>query len=418
MAHEIKDIELASKGRLRIEWAEESMPVLRSLRERFEEEKPLKDIRIAACLHVTTETASLVRTLVAGGAEVSLCAANPLSIQDDVAAALVKDYGVSCYAVHGEDNETFYKHINSALEIRPHITMDDGAELITMLHHERTEFLPELIGGTEETSTGVARIQSMSGEGVLKYPVVAVNDSDTMHLFDNRYGTGQSTIDGILRSTNRLLAGSFFVIAGYGWCGKGLAARAKGMGANVIIVEVDAIKALEAFMDGFRVMTMEEAAAVGQFFVTITGNINIIRAEHIEKMQDGAVICNAGHYDVEIDLGALEKMAESKRVIRDSVTEYRMQDGRRLNLLAEGRLVNLSAAEGHAASVMDMSFANQAMSVEFLVADGEGLDARIFKVPSYLDETIARLKLEAMGINIDYLTSEQKKYVDSWASEA
>ncbi|TCK06684.1 adenosylhomocysteinase [Phorcysia thermohydrogeniphila] len=415
MDFHVKDLSLAEQGKNRIEWAEIDMPVLRKeIRERFIKEKPLKGIRIAACLHVTTETANLMRTLKEGGAEVYLCASNPLSTQDDVAAALVKYYDIPVFAIKGEDEDTYYSHIRELLKRKPHITMDDGADLISTLHKEYPELTSEVIGGTEETTTGVIRLKAMAKDGALKYPVIAVNEALTKHLFDNRYGTGQSTIDGILRATNRLISGSVFVVAGYGWCGKGVAMRARGMGAEVIVTEVDPIKALEARMDGFRVMPMIEAAKVGDIFCTVTGNINVIREEHFRVMKDGAIISNSGHFNVEIDIPALERMAVKKRKVREFVEEYTLQDGRRIYLLAEGRLVNLSAAEGHPASVMDMSFANQALSAEYIVKEGKNLKPDVYVVPGHIDRRVAELKLKAMGIAIDELTPEQVEYLNSW----
>ena len=415
MEFHVKDLSLADEGKKRIEWAEMDMPVLRKeIRERFIKEQPLKGIRVGACLHVTTETANLMRTLKEGGAEVYLCASNPLSTQDDVAAALVKHYGIPVFAIKGEDEETYYMHIEEVLKRRPHITMDDGADLISTLHKKHPELLPEVIGGTEETTTGVIRLRAMAKSGALAFPVIAVNEALTKHLFDNRYGTGQSTIDGILRATNRLLAGSTFVVAGYGWCGKGVAMRAKGMGADVIVTEVDPIKAIEARMDGFRVMPMIEAAKEGDFFCTVTGNIHVIREEHFKVMKDGAIVCNSGHFNVEIDIPALERLAVKKRRIRPFVDEYTLADGRRIYLLAEGRLVNLAAAEGHPASVMDMSFANQALSAEYLVKEGKNLKPDVYTVPEEIDRKVAELKLKAMGIEIDQLTPEQIEYLNSW----
>ena len=415
MEFHVKDLSLADEGKKRIEWAEMDMPVLRKeIRERFVKEQPLKGIRIGACLHVTTETANLMRTLKEGGAEVYLCASNPLSTQDDVAAALVKHYGIPVFAIKGEDEETYYMHIEEVLKRKPKITMDDGADLISTLHMKHRELIPEVIGGTEETTTGVIRLRAMAKEGALAYPVIAVNEALTKHLFDNRYGTGQSTIDGILRATNRLLAGSTFVVAGYGWCGKGVAMRAKGMGADVIVTEVDPIKAIEARMDGFRVMPMIEAAKIGDFFCTVTGNIHVIREEHFKVMKDGAIVCNSGHFNVEIDIPALERLAVKKERIRPFVDEYTLPDGRRIYLLAEGRLVNLAAAEGHPASVMDMSFANQALSAEYLVKEGKSLKPDVYTVPEEIDRKVAELKLKAMGIEIDELTPEQVEYLNSW----
>ncbi|WP_457623999.1 adenosylhomocysteinase [Persephonella sp.] len=414
MEYHIKDLSLADKGRLRIEWAEKEMPVLRQIKQRFESEKPLKGVTIAACLHVTTETANLMITLKAGGADVYLTASNPLSTQDDVAAALVKHFDIPTFAIHGEDTQTYYQHIKEVLDRKPNITMDDGGDLISTLHKERQELIPNIYGGTEETTTGVIRFKAMEKEGVLKFPVIAVNDAYTKHLFDNRYGTGQSTIDGILRATNRLLAGSTFVVAGYGWCGRGVAMRAQGMGAEVIVTEVDPLKALEARMDGFRVMPMIEAAKVADFIVTVTGNINVVDRHHFEVMKDGCIVANSGHFDVEINLKALSEMAVSQRDIRENVREYRLPDGRNIYILAEGRLVNLAAAEGHPAAVMDMSFANQALSAEYLVNNYQKLQPKVYKVPDELDFEVARLKLNAMGITIDELTQEQKEYLSSW----
>jgi len=413
MDYHVKDLSLAKSGRLRVEWAERSMPVLRMIRERFAVEKPLAGTVLAACLHVTTETASLVHTLAAGGAEVYVCASNPLSTQDDVAACLV-DEGYHVFSIKGEDTETYYKHIDACLDAHPHITMDDGADLVSTIHSRRTDLVKNILGGTEETTTGVIRLKSMAAKGVLLFPVIAVNDSDTKHLFDNRYGTGQSTVDGILRATNRLLAGSWFVVAGYGWCGRGLAMRASGMGAKVVVTEVDPLRALEAAMDGYYVMPIEEAVPLGDFFCTVTGDMNVIRKEHFERMKDGAIVCNSGHFNVEIEIPALEEMAISRRMIRDFLEEFTMADGRRIVLLGEGRLINLAAAEGHPSSVMDMSFANQALASEFLVKQGKGLGRDVHRLPQNVDNEIARLKLAAMGIKIDVLTPEQEKYLASW----
>ena len=413
MDYDIKDINLAEAGKLRIEWAERSMPVLRMIRERFTKEKPLSGIVLAACLHVTTETASLVRTLAAGGANVYLCASNPLSTQDDVAAALVSE-GYNVFSIKGEDTDTYYKHINACLDVKPNITMDDGADLVSCIHSQRQNLVDGILGGTEETTTGVIRLKSMAEKGVLLFPVIAVNDSNTKHFFDNRYGTGQSTVDGILRATNRLLAGSWFVVSGYGWCGRGLASRASGMGARVIVTEVDPLPALEAAMDGYSVMPMAQAAPLGDFFCTVTGDRSVIREEHFELMKDGAIVCNSGHFNVEIDIDSLEKMAVSRRVIRDFVEEFTMSDGRRITLLGEGRLINLAAAEGHPSSVMDMSFANQALASEFLVNNASKLSKKVHKLPDDVDNEIARLKLESMGIAIDVLTPEQIEYLSSW----
>ncbi len=414
MDYHVKDLSLADQGKNRIEWAGMDMPVLRSIRERFSKEKPLKGIRVSACLHVTTETANLVLTLKEGGAQVFLTASNPLSTQDDVAAALVKHYGVPVFAVRGEDRDTYYSHLKAVIEKESHIVIDDGADLISTLHKEYPHLAQKVLGGMEETTTGVIRLKAMAKEGILKFPIIAVNDAYTKHMFDNRYGTGQSTIDGILRATNRLIAGSYFVVAGYGWCGKGVAQRARGMGATVIVTEVDPIKALEARMDGFLVMPMIEAARLGDFFVTVTGNTSVIRREHFEVMKDGAIVSNAGHFNVEVDIEALEKMSVSKREIRKEVEEYRLQDGRRIFVLAQGRLVNLAAAEGHPASVMDMSFANQALSSEFIVKNHEKLERNVYKVPDEIDREVARLKLKALGIEIDELTPEQVRYLSSW----
>ncbi|MCC7203172.1 MAG: adenosylhomocysteinase [Nitrospirae bacterium] len=414
MDFDIKDIGLADKGKLRIEWAEQNMPVLRLIRERFKKEKPLKGMRLTACLHVTTETACLAQTLKEGGADTVLCASNPLSTQDDVAASLVKHSGIPVFAIKGEDNDTYYKHINSALDLNPNITMDDGADVVSLLHSKRKDLLKSVIGGTEETTTGVIRLKSMANEGVLEYPIIAVNDALTKHLFDNRYGTGQSTLDGMLRATNRLVAGTVVVVAGYGWCGKGIAMRAKGLGGDVVVAEIDALKALEAVMDGYRVMPMSAAAKIGDFFVTVTGDINVLREEHFKIMKDGAIVCNSGHFNVEIDIPALRKLSRKRRVIRDYVEEFTMKDGRRINLLGEGRLINLASAEGHPSSVMDMSFANQALSAEYMVKKGSKLGKNVYPVPANIDREIARLKLNAMGIKIDKLTKEQQQYLASW----
>jgi len=411
---DVKDTNLAEGGRLRMEWAEREMPVLRSIEERFKKEQPLKGMRVAACLHVTTETANLMTTLQAGGADVVLTASNPLSTQDDVAAALVSFYEIPTFAIKGESNTIYYKHINAALDHKPHLTMDDGADVVSTLHKDRRELLDNVIGGTEETTTGVIRLRAMAHDGALKYPIIAVNDAMTKHFFDNRYGTGQSTLDGIIRATNVLIAGKTFVVVGYGWCARGLAMRAKGLGANVIVTEVDSLKALEAVMDGFRVMPMMEAAKEGNIFCTLTGDINVIDKHHFEVMKDGAIISNSGHFNVEINIPALEEMADSKRLVRPFVEEYTMDDGRRLHILGEGRLINLAAAEGHPASVMDMSFANQALSLEYMVKNADKLDNKVYGVPEDIDLEIARLKLEAMGVKIDTLTEEQEKYLHSW----
>ena len=415
MDSDVKDIGLAKKGLDRVEWADQSMPVLRLIRERFEKEKPLEGIRIAACLHVTTETANLARALQAGGAEVRVCASNPLSTQDDVAASLVKDFEMPVFAIKGEDNDTYYAHIQSALETGPHITMDDGADLVTAVLSDRKDLIPGIIGSTEETTTGIIRLRSMAENDVLRFPVMAVNDANTKHLFDNRYGTGQSTVDGIVRATNLLLAGAPFVVVGYGWCGRGVAMRARGMGAHVMVTEVDPLRALEAVMDGFQVVPMEEAARTGKIFVSLTGNKHVLRKEHFELMADGAVISNSGHFNVEIDIPALESLSKEKRSIREFVEEYALKDGRRIYLLGEGRLINLTAAEGHPASVMDMSFANQSLAAEYLVKNQGDLKAQVYPVPADIDQEIARLKLSAMGVEIDELTDEQEFYLNSWA---
>lgn len=411
---DVKDTNLAEGGRLRMEWAEREMPVLRTINERFKKEKPLKGLRVSACLHVTTETANLMTTLQAGGADIVLTASNPLSTQDDVAAALVSIHEIPTFAIKGESNETYYKHINAALDHNPHLTMDDGADVVSTLHKTRREMLDDVIGGTEETTTGVIRLRAMAHDGALNYPIIAVNDAMTKHLFDNRYGTGQSTLDGIIRATNVLLAGKVFVIAGYGWCARGLAMRARGMGANVIVTEVDSLKALEAIMDGFRVMPMNEAAKEGNLFCTLTGDINVIDKHHFENMKDGAIISNSGHFNVEINIPALEEMSKSKRLVRPYVDEYTLSDGRRIHILGEGRLINLASAEGHPASVMDMSFANQALSLEYIVKNADKLENAVYGVPEDIDHEIARLKLEAMGVAIDVLTDEQEKYLHSW----
>jgi len=412
--HDIRDIKLAEGGRRRIEWAEREMPVLRLIRERFAKERPLSGVRISACLHVTTETANLMNTLHLGGADVVLTASNPLSTQDDVAASLVSHSEIPTFAIKGEDNLTYYKHIRSALEHQPNITMDDGADLVSTLHKEHRDLLRHVVGGTEETTTGVIRLRAMAADNALAFPVIAVNDAMTKHLFDNRYGTGQSTIDGIVRATNILLAGKNFVIAGYGWCGRGLASRARGMGANVIVTEVDPLPALEAVMDGFRIMPMAEAAVTGDIFVTVTGDLNVIDRHHFTLMKDSAIVCNSGHFNVEINIPALEEMSGEKRLVRPFVEQYILNDGRRINLLGEGRLINLAAAEGHPASVMDMSFANQALSLEYMVKNAEKLEKKVYSVPPEIDQEIARLKLEAMGVKIDTLTPEQIAYLNSW----
>jgi adenosylhomocysteinase len=413
---DVRDLALSAKGVTRVEWADAQMPVLRAIRERFRKEAPLRGLRIAACLHVTSETANLARTLAAGGAEVRLCASNPLSTQDDVAASLVERYGIPTFAIKGEDNETYYRHILAAIETAPQMTMDDGADLVTVLHSKRRDLLPGVVAGTEETTTGVIRLTSMAAEGALAYPIVAVNDASTKHFFDNRYGTGQSTLDGIVRATNLLIAGLKIVVAGYGWCGRGVAQRASGLGAHVIVTEIDPVKAIEAVMDGFAVMPMQEAARQGDVFVTLTGNKHVLRREHFEVMKDGAVIANSGHFNVEIDIPALEALAggRSER-LRDYVDQYRLADGRRIHLLGEGRLINLAAAEGHPAAVMDMSFANQALSVEYLAREGRRLEKRVHPVPGPIDREIARLKLASMGVAIDTLTPDQKTYLTSWS---
>lgn len=412
--YDVKDLTLAQQGLNRIEWAAQEMPVLRIIRERFEASKPLKGIRMAGCLHITTETANLARVLVAGGADLVLCASNPLSTQDDVAAALVQYFEIPTFAIKGEDHATYYAHLRAALDHHPHITMDDGADLVSTLHKERTAQIHEVIAGTEETTTGVIRLKAMARQGTLRFPVLAVNDAMTKHLFDNRYGTGQSTMDGVIRATNLLIAGKTVVVAGYGWCSRGIAMRAKGLGANVIVTEVNPLKALEAVMDGYRVMPMMEAAPIGDIFITATGDINVLDQHHFEVMKDGAIMANAGHFNVEINIPALEEMAIEKRQPRPFVEQYIMPDGRRLHLLAEGRLVNLAAAEGHPASVMDMSFANQALGAVYMLRNAERLEKRVYVIPEEVDQEIARLKLEAMGIQIDTLTEEQEQYLASW----
>ena len=414
MDYDIRDLKLAAEGALRIEWANQSMPVLNRIRERFSKEKPLKGIRISACLHVTTETASLMQTLKAGGAKVFLCASNPLSTQDDVASSLVKKDKIPVFAIKGEDHKTYYKHINSVLDRKPAITMDDGADLVSTIHVKRKDLIASVLGGSEETTTGIIRLRSMEKNGKLLFPMIAVNDADTKHLFDNRYGTGQSTIDGIMRATNLLLAGSKVVVCGYGWCGRGVAMRAKGMGAAVCICETNPVRALEAIMDGYEVAPLKEAAKSGDIFVTLTGDTTVIRGEHFKLMKDGAVVANAGHFNVEIDIPALKKLSKSKRRIRDFVDEFTLKNGKRVHLLGEGRLINLAAAEGHPASVMDMSFANQALCAEFIKKNAGELERKVYPVPRHIDEEIARLKLKAMGVKIDTLTPEQKKYLESW----
>jgi adenosylhomocysteinase len=411
---DVRDLKLAADGVNKIAWADRQMPVLAAIRERFESEQPLSGYRIAACLHVTSETANLMRTLKAGGADIVLCASNPLSTQDDVAAALVEEYEISFFAIKGEDNDTDYQHIEAAVDHKPQLTMDDGADVIGVLHSHRREQLGDILGGTEETTTGVIRLKALERDGKLGFPVIAVNDAKTKHLFDNRYGTGQSTIDGIVRATNVLLAGRVFVIAGYGWCGRGVAMRAKGMGSHVVVTEVDPMRALEAVMDGFQVLAMEQAAEVGDIFVTATGDKSVIRQEHMEKMKDGAILANTGHFNVEIDLPALRSIAEETREIRPLLEEFTLADGRQVYLIADGRLVNLSAAEGHPAQVMDMSFANQALSAEYVVGSATTLERKVYPVPEEIDNEIARLKLETMGVGIDTLTDEQSRYLDSW----
>ncbi len=415
VACDVKDLALADIGKRRIEWAFQSMPVLQTIRKQFIKSQPLRNIRVAACLHVTTETANLMIALRDGGANIVLCASNPLSTQDDVASSLVRDYNIPVYAIKGENNDVYYSHIMSALDHKPQITMDDGADLVTILHTKRKDLLANVIGGTEETTTGVIRLQAMAKEKVLRYPIVAINDALTKHLFDNRYGTGQSTIDGIIRATNMLLAGMTLVVAGYGWCGRGVAMRARGLGANVIVTEIDPTKAIEAIMDGFRVMSMGEAAVIGDLFVTLTGNKSVVTRDHFEKMKNGAVVCNSGHFNVEIDLDALAGMASSRRPAREFVEEFAMRDGRKIYVLGEGRLINLAAAEGHPASVMDMSFANQALSAEYMVKNHASLEHRVYAVPEDLDKQVARMKLEAMGVKIDKLTPEQEHYLASWS---
>jgi adenosylhomocysteinase len=414
MGHDVKDSSLALKGRERIEWAAGEMPVIALIRERFEKERPLEGIRVGACLHVTTETANLMETLAAGGADVSLCASNPLSTQDDVAAALAEQSGISTYAIKGEDTDTFFRHIGAVLDQHPQITMDDGADMVSVLHRERPDQIAGILGGTEETTTGVIRLRAMAAEGALKYPIVSVNDADTKHLFDNRFGTGQSTIDAIMRATNRLLAGKTIVVCGYGMCGRGVASRARGMGAHVVVTEVEPTLALEAVMEGYRVMPVAEAARIGDVFVTVTGDKSVIRGEHMERMKDGAILANSGHFDVEIDKPALAALAVATRRIREFVDEYTMADGRKLNLLGEGRLVNLAAAEGHPAAVMDMSFANQALAAEWVVQNAASLEPRVYDVPRDIDREVARLKLHAMGVEIDTLTPDQEEYLHSW----
>ncbi|MEW5807782.1 MAG: adenosylhomocysteinase [Acidobacteriota bacterium] len=414
MKYDVKDLKLAADGKKRIEWADRMMPVLHRIRERFAKEKPLREIRISACLHITSETANLARTLKAGGADVALCASNPLSTQDDAAASLVKDFGIKTFSIKGENHKTYYRHIVSALSIKPEVTMDDGADLVTVLHTNKRKLLKNVIGGTEETTTGVIRLRSMAEQKVLQYPIIAVNDAQTKHFFDNRYGTGQSTIDGILRATNLLFAGMTVVVSGYGWCGKGVSMRAKGMGSNVIITEVDPVRALEAVMDGFRVLPMSEAARIGNVFITVTGNKHIIRREHFLKMKDGAIIANSGHFNVEIDIPALEKLSKSRKTIRSFVEEFALRNGKKIYLLGEGRLINLASAEGHPAVVMDMSFANQALCIEYLVKNHSRLERKVYPVPEKIDQEVARLKLSTMGIKIDTLSTGQRRYLSTW----
>jgi len=412
--YDVKDLKLATEGQDLIDWAAREMPVLTLIRKRFLTEQPLKGLKVGACLHVTSETANLMLTLKAGGADVALCASNPLSTNDAVAAALAAQHSIKTYAIRGEDNDTYYQHIEACLDHHPQLTMDDGADLVSVLHKSRPNQLAEVIGGTEETTTGVIRLRAMAERGVLRYPIVAVNEADTKHMFDNRYGTGQSTLDGIIRSTNVLLAGKTFVIAGYGWVGRGLASRAKGHGADVVITETDSVKALEAAMDGFRVLKMDEAAKVGDIFVTVTGDVNVLDRKHFDAMKDGAILANSGHFNSEINLKALDDMATGVRQVRPSVQEYKLRDGRRLNVLGEGRLINLAGAEGHPAAVMDMSFANQALCAEYVAANASTLEKRVYDVPDEIDKEVARLKLNAMGIAIDTLTEEQERYLSSW----
>lgn len=410
----IKDSNLAEGGRRRMEWAEREMPVLRQIHERFSREKPLKGLRVSACLHVTTETGNLMRALQAGGADIVLTASNPLSTQDDVAASLVFHDEIPVYAIKGEDNATYYQHLNAALDHQPNLTMDDGADLVSTIHKDRRELINGIVGGTEETTTGVIRLRAMAADGALSFPIIAVNDAMTKHFFDNRYGTGQSTLDGIIRATNILLAGKVFVVAGYGWCGRGLANRARGMGANVVVTEVDPLPALEAVMDGYRVMPMEEAAKIGDIFVTVTGDINVIDQKHFEVMKDGAIVANSGHFNVEINIPALEDMAVGKKLVRPFVEQYELKDGRQIHILGEGRLINLASAEGHPASVMDMSFANQALAAEYMVKNADKLAKKVYSVPEDIDNEIARLKLESMNVKLDTLTESQVKYLNSW----
>lgn len=412
--NDVKDFGLAKKGKERIEWADKDMPVLNLIRERFVKEKPLKGVTMVACLHVTAETANLMRALKAGGANVALAASNPLSTQDDVAASLVRDYGISTFAINGENRNVYYSHLNSVIDMKPEITMDDGADLVSLLHTKRIKDVDRVIGGTEETTTGVIRLRALAEEGKLKYPVVAVNDAETKHFFDNRYGTGQSTLDGIIRLTDILLAGKVVVVAGYGWCGRGVAMKARGMGAHVVVTEVDEVKALEAVMDGFEVMPMEEAASKGDIFVTLTGDMHVVDVKHFKKMKSGAMVCNSGHFDVEINVAGLKKIAKAKKAVKYLVDEYTLPGNKKVYLLAEGRLINLAGAEGHPASVMDMSFANQALSAEYMVKNYKKLEKQVYTVPEKIDKNIAKLKLKSMGIAIDKLTTEQRKYLSSW----
>ncbi len=414
LSGDVKDLALAERGKRKIEWANQHMPVLQLIRKQFIKEQPLKSVRMSACLHVTSETANLAITLRDGGADVVVCASNPLSTQDEVAACLVKDYGIPTFAIKGEDNATYYAHINAALDHQPQITLDDGADLVTILLTKRTDLVKNVIGGTEETTTGVVRLRAMAKDGTLRYPIIAVNDALTKHLFDNRYGTGQSTLDGIIRATNLLIAGLRIVVAGYGWCGRGVAMRAKGLGGDVIVTEINPVRALEAVMDGFRVMPMADAAKLGDIFITVTGNKSILAGEHFEKMKDGAVVCNSGHFNVEIDIPALEKLSSGRKPVRPFVEEYTMRDGRRIYLLGDGRLINLAAAEGHPAAVMDMSFANQALSVEYLIKNASQLAPQVYSVPEPIDRQIAKLKLESMGVQVDKLTPDQEQYLASW----
>lgn len=414
MKYDVKNLSLSKKGKLRIEWARKDMPVLRLIEERFAKEKPLKNLTVSCCLHVTTETANLVRVLKSGGARVNVCASNPLSTQDDVAASLVRDYGISVFAIKGEDTKTYYRHLNAALDSKPNLTMDDGADLVSTIHQKRRDLAKNIFAGTEETTTGVIRLKSLEAQKLLMYPIIAVNDAMTKHFFDNRYGTGQSTLDGVIRATNRLMAGANFVVCGYGWCGRGLAMRAEGMGAKAIVTEVDPLRALEANMDGYQVMPIRDAAKIGDVFVTVTGDINVIRTEHMLLMKDGAIMANSGHFDAELDLKGLKKITKARRIIRDFVEEYTLKNGKNIYLLGEGRLVNLAAAEGHPASVMDMSFANQALSSEYVAKNYKKLKKQVYSVPEDIDRMIAKLKLKALGIKIDTLTAEQKKYLSSW----